>query len=229
MAAVGRWLFVLCLPVLIITATIGWAFNSLWLYKTGFARYGVAQTIGLPSSELDRAAGELINYFNSGQELVSITVVFNGGPAEPLFDEADTAHLRDVKALVWLDYRLFIGSAAYCLVFAGVSLLWRRRRSLALGAAWGGGLTVALLSVFGVLAVTSFDWFFTTFHRLFFPQGNWQFPAGDRMITLFPWSFWNDVTLLVGAVSLALALLALGLGLAYLRRTRQEIRRDTAT
>ena len=81
---------------------------------------------------------------------------------------------------------------------------------------------MALLIFLGVFAVTSFNWFFTTFHEIFFPQGNWQFDEGDHMITLFPYGFWSDVTLLVGLVTLGLALAVGGLGLFWLRRINKR-------
>jgi uncharacterized membrane protein len=68
-----------------------------------------------------------------------------------------------------------------------------------------------------MFAVTSFNWFFTTFHEIFFPQGNWQFPPGDHMITLFPDGFWSDVTLLVGLVTLGLAVTVWAIGFIWLR------------
>jgi len=223
---VARWVFILCIPVLLLSATLGWAFNSLWIYKAGFVKYDVGQALGLSSTELDRSARELIAYFNNPhQELLDINVTYDTGESGPLFDEADILHMKDVKGLVWLDYHLFLSVAIYSLIYILASFMWNRRygrRDLALGAAWGGGLTVAVLCFLGFFAVTSFDWFFTTFHEIFFPNGNWQFPPGDHMITLFPDGFWSDVTLLVGLVTLGLALLVGGLGLLYLRVARKK-------
>jgi hypothetical protein len=42
------------------------------------------------------------------------------------------------------------------------------------------------------------------------------------MITIFPDGFWSDVTLLVGLVALALALIVGGTGLAWLRRINKR-------
>ena len=39
-----KWLFMLCLPLLLVTASIGWAANSLWLYNYGFYKYSISQT-----------------------------------------------------------------------------------------------------------------------------------------------------------------------------------------
>ena len=229
----ARWVFILSIPVLLLSATLGWAFNSLWIYKNGFAKYDVGQSLRLSPAELDRSAQELIAYFNNThQEFLDINVTYNTGETAPLFidqngnpDMNDILHMKDVKGLVWLDYRLFLGSAIYILGYVLVSLIrnrWHGRRDLALGVSWGGGATIALLCFLGVFAVTSFDWFFTTFHEIFFPQGNWQFPSWDHMITLFPDGFWSDVTLLVGLVTLGLALAVGGLGLFWLRRIKKR-------
>ena len=80
----ARWLFLLCLPVLLVTASIWWAANSHWLYMSGFARYDVGQTTGLEQPELEKAAAGLIDYFNSPAEYVGITVVKNGHVARAL-------------------------------------------------------------------------------------------------------------------------------------------------
>jgi uncharacterized membrane protein len=92
-----------------------------------------------------------------------------------------------------------------------------------LGAEWGGGLTLALLSFLSVFVVTSFDSFFITFHEIFFPQGNWQFPFGDHMITLFPDGFWSNVTMLVGLVTLLLAIIVWCVGFLLLRINKRRL------
>jgi integral membrane protein (TIGR01906 family) len=206
--------------VLLLSAALGWAFNSLWIYKAGFAKYEVGQALGLSPTELDKSARELITYFNNPQqELLGIKVTYDTGETAPLFDQADILHMKDVKGLVWLDYWLLLAAAVYCAAYIASTPILNRcngRRDLASGMSSGGGATVGLLLFLGVFAATSFDWFFTTFHEIFFPNGNWQFPPGDHMITLFPDGFWSDVTLLVGLVTLGLALMVWAIGFIWL-------------
>jgi integral membrane protein (TIGR01906 family) len=222
-----RWLFILSVPVLLITGTLAAAFNSLKLYEYGFQKYQVSQAIGLTPSELDESARDLITYFNNRhQEFLDINVTWNTGETSPLFDQADILHMKDVKGLVWLDYWLLLGASVYLLIYIVVNFTRNRknaRRELSMGTARGAVATVALVGFLGVFAVTSFDWFFITFHEIFFPGGNWEFPVGDHMITIFPGGFWYDATIMAGLVILALALAVGGLGWLGLKQTGRHI------
>ena len=104
----AKWLFILCLPLLLLTVSIGGAVNCLSLYKYGFEKYNVGQTTGLAESELDKTARGLISYFNSGEEYISLTAIKRGKPFE-LFNQRESVHLRDVKGLIWLDYWVLLG------------------------------------------------------------------------------------------------------------------------
>ncbi len=194
----AKWLFILCLPILLLTASLGWAVNSLWLYKYGFEKYNVSQTTGLAESELEKAAEGLISYFNSGEEYISLTVIKDGKPFE-LFNQREVIHLRDVKGLIWLGYRLLAGTLVYALVYAGISLFWRRgryRRQLAWGVIGGSGLTLALMLALGLGALFNFDQLFLQFHLISFANEFWQLdPAKDYLIMLFPQGFWYDAAL----------------------------------
>ncbi len=194
----AKWLFILCLPILLLSVSIGWVVNSLWIYKYGFEKYNISQTTGLAESELEKAAIGLIGYFNSGEEYISLTVVKDGEPFE-LFNQREVIHLKDVKGLIWLDYRLLAGTLVYALVYAGISLFWRRgryRRQLAWGVIGGSGLALALMLALGLGMLLNFDQLFLQFHLISFANEFWQLdPTRDYLIMLFPQGFWYDVAL----------------------------------
>jgi len=219
----AKWLFMLCLPILLLTVSIGWAANSLWLYKYGFEKYNVSQTTGLAEVELEKAATGLISYFNSDEEYISLTVVKDGEPFE-LFNQREVAHLRDVKGLIWLDYRLLLATLVYALGYAGVCLLWRKDwRRLAWGVVGGSGITLALMLALGLGMLLNFDQLFLQFHLISFTNELWQLdPAKDYLIMLFPQGFWYDATVFCALTTAVGAVVLGGVGGGYLLFTRRQ-------
>ena len=124
---IAKWLFMPCLPVLLLSASIAWAVNSQWLYEYGFRKYDVSQTTGLAQPELEKAASGLIGYFNSGEEYISLSVIKDGKPFE-LFNHREVIHLKDVKGLIWLDYWVLLGTLIYVLAYLGLYLFWQKGR-----------------------------------------------------------------------------------------------------
>ena len=220
---VARWLFILCLPNLLVSATIGWAVNSPWLYKYGFQKYDVSQTTGLAEVELETAATGLISYFNSDDEDITLTVVKDGEPFE-LFNEREVAHLRDVKDLIGLAYRVLVVTLIYALGYAGVSLLWRRNwRRLARGVVGGSGITLALMLALGLGILLGFDQLFWQFHVISFANELWQLdPAKDYLIMLFPRGFWYDAAMFCALATAGIAVVLGGVAGGCLLFTRRR-------
>jgi integral membrane protein (TIGR01906 family) len=218
----GRWLFMFSLPVLLLSASICFVGNSLWLYKAGFHRHDVSQTTGLDETALETAATSLINYFNSDEEYVEVTVTKDGVPFE-LFTEEETIHFKDVKGLIRLDYYLLMGTALYTLVYAGISLLWQKPlywRLLAWGVIGGSGITLVLMLVLTLLSLVNFDRLLLQFHLFSFSNEFWS--AEGYMLMIFPQGFWYDATMLCGIITAFLALVLAGVSISYLLRTRRR-------
>ena len=196
LTVLAKWLFILCLPILFITASIAGAANCRPLYEYGFNKYNVSQTTGLAESELQKAANRLVSYFNSNEEYISLTVS-KDGKSFPLFNEREVGHLKDVKGLFWLDYWVLLGTLGYVLGYAVIYLFWRKeRRPLAQGLVGGSVFTIALVLVLGLGALFSFDQLFLQFHLISFTNDLWLLdPSRDYLIMLFPRGFWYDATL----------------------------------
>jgi integral membrane protein (TIGR01906 family) len=211
----AKWLFILCLPVLLLTASLGWAANSHWLYKYGFEKYNINQVTGLSDSELDKAASGLIGYFNSGEEYISLSVTKDGQPFE-LFNQREIIHLKDVKGLIWLNYWLLLGTLVYALAYAGVCLFWQKRRywrRLAWGLVGGGSLTLVLTLALGLGTLFGFDQLFWNFHTFFFSNEFWLLdPTKDYLKMLFPDGFFYDAALFCALGSAGLAVILGGVG-----------------
>ena len=218
-----RWLpgavFVVAVPVFLVTGSITWAFNNIGLYEDGFRKYRISYASGITTEDLRQVALDLRAYFNSGEEPLDVrTRIF--GSERDLFNEKEVIHMHDVKRLVRGVYWAFAASAA-CLVaviLAG-SVLQRRRYlpTLARHALWGGGLTVVLLAAFGLVATVGFDALFLLFHQVSFANDFWKLdPRTDYLVLLFPQGFWFDATMWAALRALAGGVLLAAAGGGYL-------------
>ncbi len=221
--AVARWAFVASLPGLILTATVAAEFNNPKLYTDGFAKYNVSQTTGLSPAELAKVARGFISYFNSSEESINIVVEKDGQPFT-VFNEREVGHMKDVKALVRLDYQALIGTAIYAGLYTGLAFFRRRRKKgeLARAAVWGSAITLGILVALGVGSASNFDALFLRFHFLAFTNDLWLLdPTRDYLIMLFPEGFWYDAGIMLGVATTAIAVTLLGVSLGYLKRIRK--------
>ena len=223
-------IFVACVPLFLVTGAVSWAFNDPGLYYRGFQKYNVSRMTGINESDLRQVGAELRSYFNFGNEPLSIKARVYGEEWE-LFNEREVLHMRDVKRLVWGVYVIALLSGLYLAGVTGWDLTRRRRyacRLWARRAIWGGGVTVGLIGLFGLFALTGFDSLFTTFHRISFANDLWQLdPRRDHLLMLFPLGFWFDATVSVALRAIAGALIFMAAGSGLFLYWRYITPRDT--
>lgn len=219
----AKWIFIICLPFLLLSASIACAANSLWLYKYGFEKYDVSGTTGLDEPELEKAARGMISYFNSGEQYIDITVM-KDGKSFLLFNEREVIHLKDVKGLIRLDYRVLLGTFVYSLVYTLTAIFWHRRRywrQLAWGVVGGGSITLLLMLALGLATLFDFDRLLLQFHLFSFANDFWQLdPTSDYLIMLFPRGFWYDTTVFLALGTVVAAIILGGVAMGYLWFTR---------
>ena len=123
----------------------------------------------------------------------------------PVLNDRERGHMRDVRGV-------FIGFFTIALVLAVVAgAVIARRRGADRKRTWrtvrtGALALIATLVVGGVISLVAFDVLFATFHSIFFAGGSYTFdPATERLVQLFPFQFWQETAIAVGAVCIALA------------------------
>lgn len=130
------------------------------------------------------------------------TLHFLEGSEELLVNYTSTelSHLQDVQRVMNLADLFFYGSGVIVL---GFILYFRRRfEQLQTLLKCGGITTVSFLLLFLFFLWFKFDFLFTQFHQLFFPQGNWTFPLESLLIQIFPLSFFTKVSMVIGILTL---------------------------
>jgi integral membrane protein (TIGR01906 family) len=212
-------IFIIAVPLFLVTGSVAWAVNDPSVYNLGFEKYNISLFTGITDADLRQAEADLRRYFNSSDEpLVLRTRVF--GEEREIFSQREVAHMRDVKGLVRGVY-LFAGlSALYILAIVAGGFWWFRRAfldRLARLLLWGGGLTLALVVAVGLFALVGFDALFLMFHQISFANDFWQLdPRRDYLIIMFPQGFWFDATMRVAATAVGSAVLLAGISGSYL-------------
>jgi integral membrane protein (TIGR01906 family) len=203
------WLFVCCLPVLLITTAICWEVNEIRLYQYGFDKYKISQDTGIDSQQLTGVARHLIDYFDLKTDSAQVEVNRDSTKFN-LFNERELIHLEDVRDLVQRDYWVQGGSfllMAVCAVvlFFGFKSGWR---PLVKGLFWGSVITLGLMIILALWALFGFERFFILFHLVSFSNQYWMLdPTRDYLIRLFPEGFFYDAALLGYGVIILEALL----------------------
>ncbi|HTY81696.1 MAG TPA: DUF1461 domain-containing protein, partial [Dehalococcoidales bacterium] len=144
------WLFILCMPILLIATSVRIAETSPELYRYGFGKYNISQVTGIAPEELDKVITGLISYFNDKETYINVVITKDAKPFT-VFNQREVMHLKDVKSLFRMVYWLLVGTLVYSVVYGVVSYtVWKEKRRFSWGLAGGGILTIGLIVVLGV-------------------------------------------------------------------------------
>jgi integral membrane protein (TIGR01906 family) len=137
-----------------------------------------------------------------------------------VFTAAEYAHMADVR-------HVFIGARIVAIVAALVAALLliragRRGRLAAVVLARDAAVAACIgTAIIAVAAAVAFDPLFLLFHEVFFPQGNFLFPANSNLLAMYPDPYWYGVTLRVGLTFVAAMAVVAITSAATLRRARR--------
>ncbi len=220
-------LLIIAVPFSYVTFTMWNAFNSESLYNYSFSRYDADQVTGIDEAQLKLAGRDLVKYFNDDRLYLDTRVTVNG-QSQPLFNEREILHMRDVKSLVvhLLHWGLWASVAYIAFVIVVGYMLWQKRMLVILsrGFFWGSIVTILLLAAISASALIGFDAVFTKFHTISFSNDLWQLdPRRDHLIQMFPEEFFRDAVLLVGGICILMSLVFGGLSHLYLRNKGESV------
>ncbi len=137
----------------------------------------------LKNPEAIEPTKQLFKYFEGRAEMPEI------------FNAEERSHLADVKHV--LNY------AYYLLEFFAIVLIFCMMDNWKKIIKYG---TLLLLALLLFAYFIPFEAFFTYFHKIVFPQGNWQFPADSTLIQFYPGTFFALYAIAIAVNSLIAAL-----------------------
>ena len=219
-ASVG---FVLAVPILLFTTNIRFLASDTGYLEGGLRRHDAAENTGIALNELDYAVGAIVRYFEDDADTLRI-LVFTGGQETALFSEDETLHMEDVKGLMRTIFRANEVALGFVLAYVAATVLWageRSGRTLAketLAAVCAGALVGVAV---GIVALVGFDGAWNQLHEILFTNDLWLLdPRTDRLIQMFPETFWAEATFIVVGMALAEAVVLVGAAGGYLWFTR---------
>jgi len=218
-------LFIVSLPAALVTTNVRFIANEPRIYRYAVDQFDAVRTTGIERSELLRAGGDLRDYFNNGQDTVSIRVQQQGREVS-LFNPRETAHLKDVKSRFELMNKVQEISVLYVLIYITAVVLWAREvstRALAMSVVLGCLISLAAVGGAAVLGFAGFDSAWESFHEALFSNDFWRLnPGTDHLIQMFPPAFWENVVFLIGLLIAAESALILLGAVIYLGVTGKQ-------
>jgi integral membrane protein (TIGR01906 family) len=183
----------------IVAVTLPLFLNPVWVaFEQGRAQ--AAAWTGFTEPELRAATDSILADLVVGPPEFDVAVA-----GAPVLNERERGHMRDVRGV-------FVGFFAVAAILAALAVVIaiRRRgpdRTQSWVAVLGGALgLIFVLILGGILSFVAFDTLFETFHQIFFAGGSYTFdPATERLVQLFPFQFWQETAIVVGAVCIVLA------------------------
>lgn len=217
-----RLIITLAVPVITLMVAVRTVASSAFLWAEYHRPGFPADTYGFDTPERMRLGSYGLDYILNLAPDSYLADIQTGGVAAFLPTEVE--HMTDVKRVI-----------LYALTFAALMLvaaLFSARtlpakapgvvRSSLFAGSW---LTLVLIAVLGVSGLLGWESFFTTFHEVFFPQGNWQFRMSDTLIRLYPPQFWVDAALTAGIIVLLVTVTLMVRTWPTARRRQQALKR----
>lgn len=189
----------LATALVIVAVALPLFLNPVWVaFEQG--RAGATGWTGFTEPELRGVTDAILTDLVFGPPDFDVAVA-----GTPVLNERERGHMRDVRGV-------FLGFFAVVLLLGvGGVVAAVRRRGVDRARTWrsvrhGALALIGTLAIGGIVSLVAFDVLFETFHSIFFAGGSYTFdPATERLVQLFPFQFWQETAIAVGAVCIALA------------------------
>ena len=131
------------------------------------------------------------------------------------YTELEQSHMQDVKIILQKVDVLF-----FSLLLITTLLLthYKKKKNIIKGLLIAGAKST-LISISSILIISSlaFNFIFTYFHKIFFPQGNWQFPPDSLLIQTWPINFFIQTSTKIFLLTLFLAIITIYISKKYIK------------
>lgn len=197
------------LVIVIIFAPLAYNLYNFRFYNSLYEKNSVYGSIDRQDAQ--KLTESVFNFFKSGAPFEK----FNLKGGLQYFNSNEISHLNDVRVLLSRILLVFYISSMLLTIFTLLLIekSWKAFiKNLSLIMLISSAFVLIFLAALYMLA-SNFSHLFENFHYVFFPQGNWAFPEGSLIITIFPFGFFYDFffSLVMSSLIASLVLFAAGL------------------
>ena len=186
-----------------------------------FEKYSVYDYLPMDRADVDRVMEETMDYLRGDRErLDDVKARIDGVDDAVFYVDDEIAHMQDVREMFVKGFKLRAAAAVVFLICTVLAVFVGRY-----GSGHGSRSTddakdaptaaagmktvlrtfaatelfiIAVCAAIAAYASTDFTRIFTVFHKIFFPQGNWEFdPARSRMINMLPEGLFSDTAMYI--------------------------------
>lgn len=169
------------------------AFSS-GFYIGQYDKLNTAETMNLSEEDLQNATSVLLDYIKGDVDSIDLKVSLYNKQIE-MFNQKEKDHMIDVKHLYTIANTFMMSVFGLNLLFFIFNQLKKRtpNKHEKMGIIKDVYLILGLVFLgLSLFALTNFDLFWTTFHKVLFTNDLWLLdPRVDRMINMFPLPFFN--------------------------------------
>jgi len=195
--SLSRFLFVLCVFILVITTVVRFFATEPAVQDTLMDYSNVEQKTNFTKNQLQSISITMSEYLSNKTDLLDIRMQSSSGLLA-LFSPKEILHMQDVKKILMNIYSLQLVALFYVLTYITVVLVTKKNagiRDIISNLQIAGLISNILLISLGILLYFSFDRYFVYFHELAFDNDYWILdPNKDFLIKLYPLKFWNLIT-----------------------------------
>lgn len=209
--AVAAFVLIFCIAFTVIQSTC----SDFGFFEREFIKLGLDSSMNMTVGDISKGLQALVDYMNGKVDSIDVDVMINGVLTPMYALDIEHIHMEEVRE-VWQGFEtartLGFLAAALLALLAVMTDNQNTLRNAAVGYLWALGAALVLCLFAGVWVATSFNSFWTQFHRLIFPNSeNWLLPASSRMIQMLPGDLFQDLVIRCGLV-IILILVILGAG-----------------
>lgn len=164
--------FLTVISVSLLSFIIYFVSFSTWVYNQNFYD-SLFEKTNVEINQAQDLTKDLFIYFRNNNYSV---------PTIKMLNVDENSHIRDVKIVINDVFKLFY----FVITIFALTLFFVKKKQKVF---FYGGILGIILPF--ILLIANFSFIFTIFHEIFFPQGNWIFPANSTLVATYTLDFFR--------------------------------------